>query len=215
MMKNMREQFSVPKRDDRFVADMLQHLAEKYHAPECASLKVKVVHCRTLEGWMELWPLARASTNPDTLSREYRRVPEMQSPTDWRNINALLFQAKAQNTTTGVTSFANEKQRRQKMIEHGFSPELANALSTFDAIIFTNADNIRQASRAGQPFSLQTVVTHECINLIERRTGQTIIKDFDAEHSYCDDQSAEALAELANKIGQKEFAHRYLETSQE
>lgn len=218
MMKNMREQFSVPKPDDRFLADMLQHLSEKYHAPQCASLQVKVVHYGTLEGWMELWSLAKASTDADNLSIEYREVPKMESSSDWRNVNALLFQAKVQDTATGMTSFADEEQREQKMIEHGLRPELANALSPFDATIFVNGTNIRQAFKAGQPFPLHVVLTHECINLIERRTGQTIIKDFDAKHRYYDDQSAQALVELTNKIGQKEFARRYLtkpETSQD
>ena len=110
MMKNMREQFSVPKPDDRFVADMLQHLAEKYHAPQCASLQVKVVHYGTLERWMELWSLAKASMDADRPSGEYREVPKMEGSSDWRNVNALLFQAKVQDAATGMTSFVQHPQ---------------------------------------------------------------------------------------------------------
>jgi len=38
----MRQQFSIPKPFDIFAADMLRYVAEKYNAPQCADLRVKL-----------------------------------------------------------------------------------------------------------------------------------------------------------------------------
>jgi DNA-binding IscR family transcriptional regulator len=54
MNQTMRQQFSIAKPLDIFVADMLRHVAEKYNAPQCADLRVKVAHCGTREGWMRV-----------------------------------------------------------------------------------------------------------------------------------------------------------------
>jgi hypothetical protein len=51
MMRNVKEQFSVPKPDDRFATEMLRYVTQKYGAPQCANLNVKVAHCGTAAGW--------------------------------------------------------------------------------------------------------------------------------------------------------------------
>ena len=206
----LRKQLMIRRPNDVFVAEMLRHLAEKYNAAQCADLKVKVAHCATLDGWMEVWSLAKLGLDCDRLRTEYGEALRMEILDDWRNVNCLLLQVAVQDTSTGKIAFADENQKEQIMVEHGLRAEVANALSPFDAIIFVNDSNVKQAFRAGQPFPLHLVLTHECINLIERRTGQTIIKDFDPSHKYYDDPSGEALVHFIDKIGQNEFARRYL-----
>jgi hypothetical protein len=112
--------------------------------------------------------------------------------------------------TTGKREFADEKLREEAMVRQGLSPDLAHALSPFDAVIFLNMENIEQANKAGQPFALHGVITHECIHIIERRTGQVIVKDFDAQHNFLDDKSVCVLAEFIKTIGEYEFMRRYL-----
>lgn len=210
MERTLREQFAILKPNDHFVADMMRHLSEKYDAPQCANLKVKVVHYSTLGSWMELWSLAEPGLDRERLAKEYRETPEMGGSDSWRNVNGFLFQGAVQDTSTGKIAFADEDQRNQMMIERGLNGEVAKALSPFDAVIFVNDSNIKEAFKAGQPFPLHVVLTHECINLVERRTGQTFIKDFDAKNRYYDDPSAENLGEFVDKIGRNEFVRRYL-----
>jgi len=95
------------------------------------------------------------------------------------------------------------------MVEHGFSDELVDALSQFDAVIFVNDRNVNLAYRAGQMFSLHSPVTHECIHIIERRTGQQIINNFNPQQ-YHDPVSLGVLQEFIEKVGRIEFKRRYL-----
>ncbi len=185
-------------------------MAQKFNALQNANLKVKVVHCGTLDTWMRVWSLAKSGLDHDRLSTEYREAPVVGDPDSWQRVNSLLVQVAVRDSSTGKVEFANENQREQVMIEHGLGTKLARALSPFDAVIFVNDNNIRKALEAGQPFPLHIVLTHESINLIERRTNQTIIKDFDAKDRYFDDPSADALAEFIQEIGPKEFEHCYL-----
>jgi hypothetical protein len=96
------------------------------------------------------------------------------------------------------------------MIENGLDPELADALSQFDAVIFVNHHNITRAYKAGQAFPLHGPLTHECIHVIERRTGQQVIKDFDSDRQYHDDISSRILIDFIDSIGLEEFRRRYL-----
>lgn len=189
----------------------MRHLSERYDAPECANLKVKVVCYSTLDGWMELRPFAEPGLDSERLAKEYREAPKIGDSNSWRKVNGVLFQIAMRDNSTGKIASADEKQRKLIMIEHGLNEEVANALSPFDAVIFVNGSNIKRGFKTGRrPFPLHAVLTHECINLIERRTGQTIIQDFDAKNMYCDDPSAEALVKFIGKIGRNEFVRRYL-----
>ncbi len=210
MKQGLKQRFSTPKPDDRFVVDMIRHLAQKFNAPQCAKLKLKVAHCGTPDGWMEVCPLVKPGLDRDRLSTEYREAPSFEEPENWLKVNGLLVQLVVLDNSTGEIDSVDENQRKQLMIQHGFRTELASALSPFDAVIFVNDSNIKKAFEAGQPFPLHIVLTHECINLIERRTNRTIIKDFDANHRYFDDPSADTLGEFIERIGWKEFEHRYL-----
>jgi hypothetical protein len=217
MNQTMRQQFSIPKPDDRFAADMLHHVAEKYGAPQCANLKVKVAHCGTREGWMRVRSLAKEALDKKKLEKEYTKAPETDSSDNWEKINLNLFQAVKQNTHTGQMVSASEDERREQMVEHGLGDELADALSPFDATIFVNDRNVNLASQAGQMFPLHGPITHECIHIIERRTGQHIISGFNPQQ-YHDPVSLAVLQEFIAKIGRDEFKHRYLtgpETSQD
>jgi hypothetical protein len=208
MMKNMRGQFSVPKPDDRFATDMLRYVAEKYGAPKCASLKVKVAHCGTRSGWGQVWSLVRDALDRNWLAKEYTRAPKVDSLRDWEKVNFNLFQVMELNTHTGEIVSASEDERKKHMVEHGFRDELADALSQFDAIIFANDRNVNLALRAGQMFPLHGPVTHECIHIIEGRTGQRIISDFNLQQ-YHDPVSMTVLQEFIEKVGLIEFRRRY------
>lgn len=215
MNQTMRQQFSVPKPEDLFAADMLRHVSEKYGAPQCANLKVKVAHSGTHEGWMQVWSLARHALDKKRLAKEYTRAPETDSPDSWEKTNFNLFQAVKQNTETGQIVSASEDERKEQMVEHGLSDELADALSPFDAVIFVNDRNVNLARQAGQMFPLHGPVTHECIHIIERRTGQQIISGFNPQE-YHDPVSLAVLQEFIAKIGLDEFKRRYIkpETAQ-
>jgi hypothetical protein len=208
MMKNMREQFSVPKPDDRFATDMLRYVAEKYGAPKCANLKVKVAHCGTPSGWRQVWSLVRDALDRNRLAREYTIAPKVDSPDGWEKVNLNLFQVMEQDTHTDEIVSASEDERKKHMVEHGFSNELADALSQFDAIIFVNDHNVNLALSAGQMFPLHGPVTHECIHIIERRTGQQIISDFNLQQ-YHDSVSLTVLQEFIEKVGLIQFRRRY------
>jgi hypothetical protein len=209
MMKNMRRQFSVPKPDDRFATDILRYVAKKYGAAECANLKVKLAHCGTPAGWGQVWSLARDTLDKNRLATEYTRAPKVESPDGWEKVNFNLFQAVKQNTQTGEIVSASEDERKKHMVEHGFSDELADALSQFDAVIFVNDRNVNLAYRAGQMFPLHGPLTHECIHIIERRTGKQIISNFDPQQ-YHDPVSLGVLQEFIEKVGLFEFKRRYL-----
>jgi hypothetical protein len=68
----------IRRPNDVFVAEMLRHLAEKYNAAQCADLKVKVAHCATLDGWMEVWSLAKLG--PDAIGS----VRNMEKRSGWK-----------------------------------------------------------------------------------------------------------------------------------
>jgi hypothetical protein len=212
----MRQQFSIPKPDDRFASEMLRHVAEKYGAPQCANLKVKVAHCGTREGWKRVRSLAMQALDKKRLAKEYTKAPETDGSDSWEKINFNLFQAVKQNTNTGEIVSASENEWKEQMVKHGLSDELADALSQFDAVIFVNDRNVNLAYQAGQMFPLHGPVTHECIHIIERRTGQHIISGFNPQQ-YHDPVSLEVLQEFIAKIGPDEFKRRYLtpETSKE
>ena len=210
MNQTMRWQSSTPKPYETFVADMLRHVAAKYNAPECADLKTKVVLCETHDDWGELWSLAKQALNPDRLSTEYKEPPQIQTSSGWVKQNALTLQVVMKNLTTGRVISADEKVKRQTMIDYGIDADQASALSSFDAVMFVNNTNVKQALRAGLAFPLHLVLAHECINIIEQRTGQRIIQGFDAKTMFSDRQSVEAVLELMRRIGHNEFRHRYL-----
>jgi hypothetical protein len=207
MMKNMREQFSVPKPDDRFVADMLQHLARKYNAPQCANLGVKVVHCGTSEGWVRMWPLARDTVNRKMLANEYREMPEVNLST-WLKVNLFLFQGVKRNIDSDKIVSASENERLSFMVGHGVGARLADALSQFDAVIFVHTDNIIRADRAGIVFPLHSPLTHEALHIIEVRTEKNIISGFNPRE-YHDPVSLAVLEEFITKVGWDEFNRRY------
>ena len=213
MNQTMRQQFSIPKPLDIFAADMLRHVAEKYNAPQCADLRVKVAHCGTREGWMGLWSLARDALDRQKLAKEYTKAPNMGSSDDWQKINFYLFQAVKQNTHTGQIASASQNEREKCMVEYGVDAELADALSQFDAVIFVHNDNVNQAIQAGQVLPLHGPLTHECIHIVERRTNQHILSGFDPEQ-YHDPVSFAVLQEFIARIGWDQFKRRYL-TGQE
>jgi len=207
MNETMRQRFSIPKIPDIFVADMLHYLAEKYNAPQCASLKVKVAHCRTQEGWTGLWSLAKHTADRKRLAEEYKEPPEV-SFNRWQEVNALLFQGVKRNINTGQIVSASEDEKERSMLEYGVGAEQAEALSQFDAVIFVHDDNMLEAIAAGEVFPLHGPLTHECIHIIEVRTDQHLISDFDHKQ-YHDTVSLAALEEFVARIGREEFMRRY------
>jgi hypothetical protein len=208
MNQTMRERFSIPKIPDIFVADMLRHVSEKYNAPQCASLKVKVAHCRTRESWIALWSFARDTVDRESLAKEYKEAPEV-SFDSWQEVNAFLVQGVKRNLNTGQIVSASEDERERSMIEYGVSAELADTLSQFDAVIFVNDDNMLEAIEAGEVFPLHGPLTHECIHIIEVRTDQHLISGFDHKQ-YHDTVSLAVLEEFITRIGREEFMRRYL-----
>jgi hypothetical protein len=206
MMKNMRERFAVPKPDDQFVVDMLRYVAEKYDAPQCASLKTKVIHC-TGEAWTGLWPLARDSTDRGTLAREYTETPKV-NPNIWREVNVFLFQCLRRDARTGQIVSVSKDKRREIMFSYGMTDEAADAFSQFDAIVFVHKHNIIRANQAGMVFPLHGPLTHETIHVIETRTGQHIISGFNPKQ-YHDPVSLAVLQGFIEKTGRNEFKHRY------
>jgi len=208
-LMSRRQQFSIQKSDDRFVADMLRYVSEKYNAQEFAGLKVKVIHYATLDQWLTLLPHVSATYDPRRFEEECGKRLEMNRD-NWVRVNCYLLHIVAQDTETGEILPAEESLREETLIENGFDPELADALSQFDALIFVNQHNIVGAFKAGQAFPLHGPLTHECVHIIERRAGQQIIKDFDSDRQYHDDVSWRILMDFIDKIGPDEFVCRYL-----
>ena len=83
MNQTMQERFSIPKTPDIFVADILRHVSQKYNAPQCAILKVKVAHCRTRESWIGLWSLARHTVDRKRLAERKGQIQQSPDST-WR-----------------------------------------------------------------------------------------------------------------------------------
>lgn len=112
------------------------------------------------------------------------------------------------NINTSQIVSASEDERERSMVEYGVSAELADALSQFDAVIFVHDDNMLEAIEAGEVFPLHGPLTHECIHIIEVRTDQHLISDFDHKQ-YHDTVSLAALEEFVARIGREEFMRRY------
>jgi hypothetical protein len=172
-------------------------------------LKVKVAHCRTQESWIGLWSLAKHTADRKRLAEEYKEPPEVSS-NRWQEVNALLFQGVKRNINTGQIVSASEDERERSMLEYGVSAETADALSQFDAVIFVY--NMIEAIEAGEVFPLHGPLTHECIHIIEVRTDQHFISDFDHKQ-YHDTVSLTVLEEFISRIGREEFMRRYLPES--
>lgn len=83
-------------------ADMLRDLAEKYDGSQCADVRVEVVHCATLDAWMEVWSFAKSGLDCDRLRTEYGEALKMGIRDDCRNVNGLLLQVAVQDTSTGM-----------------------------------------------------------------------------------------------------------------
>ena len=115
MDQSLRQRFLTPTPDDRFVADMLLFLARKFNAPQCAHLKLKVVHYPTMDSWMWLLALVKSSLDHEKLRREYREPPKFKDADDWREVNCLLLQVIVKDVVSGTIAFANEERREQKM----------------------------------------------------------------------------------------------------
>jgi len=205
---SLREKFSVPKPIDLFARDFLAFSIEKYNAPQCASVKVKVLFVPTYHKWLKLWKLSESTTDKKRSLLEYGEQRSNRS--NWMNCYGYLHQIAIGATDTGQFESSAPEQLKKDMLAMFLREELADAYSQFDAVIFLNLPNIQKALDKGVPFPKLGTVAHECTHIIERYTGKRIIDANQWELGYWDTPSFKAFTEFVDRIGGKdELVKRY------
>lgn len=168
---------STPKPIDAFARDMLGFIRDRFELKVDWIPKVKVLFCGD-KFWMDLWNMFKANLFKTYSPVEF--VEKMEpSPENWLKVNGYSVQITAQDNQGKIQFRLSKEERLGYLKDVGFPSESAEALSVFDAIIFLHTSNLKEAEAHGQYFPIHLVVTHECVHVMERLSGQFFIRNFD------------------------------------
>jgi len=195
---------STLKPIDVFARDMLSFIAEKFGLKVNWMPKVKILFS-TDSFWMRLWSIAQQTKRYSPVEFKEEMKP---SPENWLKVNGYVLQPTSVDSEGKIEFRLSDEMRVRGLVDLGFPREYAERLSVFDAVIFLHTSNLKEAEDHGQYFPVHLVVTHECVHIAERLSGQFFIRDFDTrffEHPIVEN----TLASFLDKLGIQEFVRRY------
>jgi hypothetical protein len=105
-----------------------------------------------------------------------------------------------------LTSLDERREAARKIIGD-FDDEVAERAAGYNAVIFLNHDLILKRKTTVNNYPA-LVIAHECINIIEETTGQTLIEGHDANILF-DAPTLETYREFQQKIGEDTLKQLY------
>lgn len=209
--------------DDMFANGMFQYLVKKYGAQNCENVKVKVFSIDDGLRWDDFGIKVFLS---GSYSRGNGIAVGLYSDSEYArplsplasNFDAWSWQwylaekdAKGEMGDFTLRTDPGKRQEIARRFFDSFDDTLANVVPQYDVLIFLNRERLTDLELTlPDPCASQKVMTHECVNLIEERTGEQLVKNHDPT-KFLDRTSQECFDEYVRMVGgMNKFKQRYL-----
>jgi hypothetical protein len=166
---------------DQFANDFQTYLNEIYRTNDIRDWNVKVIIISS-----QTW----TTVVPEGLRNQFKNI-------DDRCRDLMVIYGRSKRNWVKVS----EAERKFAMRRCGFAPELVEALSPYDVLLFINIDY-------SVPLLVQ--VGHLLVHVQEAVQTRTIIKEEGSSHNFNDPVTTTLLSRFVECLGEEEFLRRYV-----